>query len=56
LRVKLPTKHISAIEGILRESFNHEVDLLHGVPMNSMKINAFGEGLLANIVSFFRMP
>lgn len=56
LRMKLPTKHISAIEGILRQNFNHEVDLLDGVPMNALKINAFGEGLLANVISFYRMP
>lgn len=56
LKVKLPTKHISAIERILRHSFNHEVDLLYGIPMNSLKINAFGEGLLANVISFYRMP
>lgn len=56
LKSKLPTKHISFIEGIMREGFTHEIDLLHGVPFNSLKINAFGEGLLANVVSFFKMP
>lgn len=56
LKSKLPTKHISFIEGIMREGFIHEIDLLHGVPFNSLKINAFGEGLLANVVSFFKMP
>ena len=24
--------------------------------MNALKINAFGEGLLANVISFYRMP
>lgn len=56
LREKLPTKHISFIEGMMREGFKCEIDLLNEVPMNSMKVNAFGEGLIANIVSFYRMP
>lgn len=56
LREKLPTKHISFIEGMMREGFRCEIDLFHGVPMNSMKVNAFGEGLIANVSGFYKMP
>ena len=56
LKTKLPTKHISFIEQTLRQGFENEIDLLHEVPMNSMKINSFSEALLANVISFYKMP
>ena len=55
LIAKLPTRYLTFIEGYLREKFYMEVDLLRGVPMNSLSINLLGEGLLANVVSFYRM-
>lgn len=56
LKEKLGTKHKTFIDSHLRNNFCVEFDILHGVPMNSMKMNLFGESLLANVISFYRMP
>ena len=55
LKNALPTKYMASIESFLRDKFRCEIDLLHGVPMNSLTINVMGEGILANIISFYRM-
>jgi hypothetical protein len=46
---------MASIECFLRDKFRYEIDLLRGVPMNSLTINVMGEGLLANVISFYRM-
>lgn len=56
LKEKLGTKHKTFIESHLRNNFGVDFDILHGVPMNSMKLNLFGESMLANVISFYRMP
>lgn len=56
LKNKLGTKHKTFIESHLREKFSIEFDMLHGVPMNSMKMNLFGESMIANVIAFYRMP
>ena len=55
LKNTLPTKYMASIECFLRDKFRYEIDLLRGVPMNSLTINVMGEGLLANVISFYRM-
>ena len=30
--------------------------MLYGVPMNSLKMNLFGESMVANVIAFYRMP
>lgn len=56
LRDKLGTKNLSFIDDYLREKFQLECDIFNGVPMNSLKINLLGESLIANVVSFYRLP
>ena len=56
MKDKLGTKHKTFIESHLREKFKIEFDLFHGVPMNSMKMNLFGESMIANVIAFYRMP
>lgn len=56
LKEKLGTKHKTFIDGYLREKFQVDFDLLHGVPMNSLKMNLFGESMMANVISFYKMP
>lgn len=56
LKDKLGTKTMSFIDDFLREKFNEEVDLFHGVPMNSMKIKLLSESMVANVVGVVRMP
>lgn len=56
LKTKLGTKHKTFIESHLRENFRIEFDMLYGVPMNSLKMNLFGESMVANVIAFYRMP
>lgn len=56
LKQKLGTKHETFIESHLRQNFEVDFDLLHGVPMNSLKMNLFGESMIVNVISFYRMP
>lgn len=56
LKEKLGTKHKTFIDTHLRNNFYVDFDLLHGVPMNSLKMNLFGESMLANVIAFYRMP
>ena len=53
---KLPTKHKTFIESSLREGFSNDFDLFNGVPMNSLTMNLCSESLIANVISFYRMP
>lgn len=55
LKEKLGTKHKTFIDSYLREKFHVEFDLLYGVPMNSLKMNLFGESMMANVISFYKM-
>lgn len=56
LKNTLTTKNKTFIDSTLREGFEKEVDLLYGVPMNSLKMNLYSESLIANVISFYRMP
>ena len=54
LKSNIKAKDLMAIEQIARESFNIEVDLFQGVPMNEMKMNLCSESLILNSLYFFK--
>ena len=56
LKSNLKAKDLMAVEQIARETFDIEVDLFQGVPMNEMKMNLCSESLIMNSMYFFKYP
>ena len=56
LKSNLKAKDLMAIEQIARETFDTEVDLFQGVPMNEMKMNLCSESFMLNALFFFKYP
>lgn len=56
LKSNLKAKDLMAIEQIARETFDIEVDLFQGVPMNEMKMNLCSESFMLNALFFFKYP
>ena len=56
LKSNLKAKDLMAIEQIARESFDTEVDLFQGIPMNEFKVMMCSESLILNALYFFKYP
>lgn len=56
LKNKLDTKTLMFIDDFLREKCACICDLFHGVPMNKFELNIFGEGIITNVLGFYKMP
>lgn len=56
LKETLGTKQLSFIDDYLREQFKNTCDIFHGVPMNQMVVNLINEGMIGNVIGFYKMP